>query len=220
MFVCCFAVTADADSIYDTAKAISSGKTYSTKILSDGDYIDYKINVSQKGELSIKVKFEMAQTYIFVLDDFGGVVKRLGVDSTSGEFHGGYDYAEWNSKTEVYSGTLRYEVGSGTYYIRIKRGEYVWNKGSGNITFTANFPSKSTSSNAFAGIGFSMKVGKTMQLYIMTSGELDSTPVWSSSDKSVATVSSNGKVKAKKDGVVSITVKIGKQKSVVYIIVE
>lgn len=56
---------------------------------------------------------------------------------------------------------------------------------------------------------YTMKVGKTYTLKVKgTTAKVK----WSSSDKSIATVSKKGKVKAKKPGVVTITAKVKKKK--------
>ena len=54
-----------------------------------------------------------------------------------------------------------------------------------------------------------LKVGQTLQLKVTGTKKK---PKWTSSKKSVATVSSKGRVKAKKKGTATITAKVGKKK--------
>ena len=109
---------------------------------------------------------------------------------------------EWDSSTEIASATYTYDIKKGTYYIRlISLGE------NGKLSVTATFPSSETdSSSKISCITIPMKVGGTMQLST-DGGDKDIT--WSSSKSSVATVSSSGRVTAKKSGTTVITAKSG-----------
>ena len=211
MFVCCFSVQASADSIEDTAKSISNGKSYSTQLYNYEDHADYKINATKSGTLKIKISSaKISSTYIYVYDSDGNDVKLSEKSVSSGNAnyrsYGGCTICDWKDTVEKFVGTLSYSIKKGTYYIRFTRYS---GSGSGKITFSATFPSSSSSSGKITGIAVPMKVNGTMQLAAAGASGTSGTVTWSSSDKSVASVSSNGKVTAKKKGIAVITAKLG-----------
>lgn len=216
MFMCCFAVQASAESIYNTAKAISSGKSYSTQLYNDGDTADYKITATKSGSLVIKLTSQMYRTDVYVYDSDGNMVQLSDRKATSGEANwDSYDYCSynyWNETVEKFAGTLTYGIKKGTYYIRFER--YIrWSNtysGNGKINFTATFPTSTSSSTAKINyLSIPMKVGSTMQLSAVLSKTTIASVTWSSSKSSVASVSSKGKVTAKKAGSTVITAKLG-----------
>lgn len=199
MLVCCFAVSAGAESVFDTAKAINSGKKY-TKELKHYECADYKITANKSGKLVLKLIADIYEVEINVCDSDGAKLDPKEYKSASG-----YSYINkmrWDSSTEIASATYTYDIKKGTYYIRlISLGE------KGKLNVTATFPSSETdSSSKISCITIPMKVGGTMQL----STDAGSTGItWSSSKSSVAAVSSAGKVTAKKAGTTVITAKSG-----------
>ena len=199
MLVCCFAVQAGAASVFDTAKAINSGKKY-TKELKYNECADYKITANKSGKLVLKLTADIYRVEINVCDSDGAKLDPEEYKSASG--YSWYNKMEWDSSTEIASATYTYDIKKGTYYIRlISLGE------KGKLNVTATFPSSETdSSSKISCITIPMKVGGTMQL--STDGG-DKGITWSSSKSSVATVSSAGKVTAKKAGTTVITAKSG-----------
>lgn len=199
MLVCCFAVQAGAASVFDTAKAINSGKKY-TKELKHNECADYKITANKSGKLVLKLTADIYRVEINVCDSDGAKLDPEEYKSASG--YSWYNKMEWDSSTEIASATYTYDIKKGTYYIRlISLGE------KGKLNVTATFPSSETdSSSKISCITIPMKVGGTMQL--STDGG-DKGITWSSSKSSVATVSSAGKVTAKKAGTTVITAKSG-----------
>ena len=213
MFMCFFAVQASAESIYNTAKAISSGKSYSTQLYNYRDTADYKITATKSGSLVIKLTSQMYLTEVYVYDSDGNMVQLSDRKATSGEakWHSDnyYSYNYWNETVEKFAGTLTYGIKKGTYYIRFERAS---DSGSGNgkINFTATFPTTSSSSTAKINyLSIPMKVGSTMQLSAVLSKTTVASVTWSSSKSSVASVTSKGKVTAKKAGSTVITAKLG-----------
>ena len=199
MLVCCFAVQAGAASVFDTAKAINSGKKY-TKELKYNECADYKITANKSGKLVLKLIADIYRVEINVCDSDGAKLDPEEYKSASG--YSWYNKMEWDSSTEIASATYTYDIKKGTYYIRIIS---LGKKGKLNVT--ATYPSSETdSSSKISCITIPMKVGDTMQL----TTDAGSTGItWSSSKSSVAAVSSAGKVTAKKAGTTVITAKSG-----------
>lgn len=199
MLVCCFAVQAGAASVFDTAKAINSGKKYTKELKSD-ECADYKITANKSGKLVLKLTADIYRVEINVCNSDGAKLDPEEYKSASG--YSWYNKMEWDSSTEIASATYTYDIKKGTYYIRIIS---LGKKGKLNVT--ATYPSSETdSSSKISCITIPMKVGDTMQL----TTDAGSTGItWSSSKSSVAAVSSAGKVTAKKAGTTVITAKSG-----------
>lgn len=109
-----------------------------------------------------------------------------------------YDLREYVSSGKHYQWIRSGDYDAGTYYLKM------WcelkNDG-GNYTYFARIiPSK----DADLEICISLKKGKSIQLGAIISNCKDKKLTWSSSKKSVATVSSSGKVKALKKGTARI----------------
>ena len=133
-----------------------------------------------------------------------------------------YDYDDlilgWDESSRRFTGSVTYKIGKGTYYIRIERLVGVAQDGTGKIKIKASFPSSiSTSSSSSSssstttkstGIAVPVRINSTLQLYALSSGSAV-TATWSSSDKTVATVDSSGRVTGKKKGSAVITAKFG-----------
>ena len=76
----------------------------------------------------------------------------------------------------------------------------------GTYKLTATYPSK-TAEKEFSYLGITLKKGSTMQLEAVDADKGNIS--WSSSKKSIVTVSSTGKLTAKKKGTAIITCKSG-----------
>ena len=212
------AVTAGADSIYDTAKAISSGKSVST-ILPGWGTADYKVTVSGSGTLKFSVESQMYELDLYVYDSDGNKISTIANTDTSGRSSNiGQTCNEmfWNSTTERYKGTVSYSVKSGTYYIRFDR-YCSSNDGNGKLTFTATYPTGSSSKAKINYITLNLSKGDTLSLGADITGSGKVT--WKSSKSSVASVSSAGKVTAKSKGSAIITAKVGKTTKKIKIVV-
>lgn len=203
-------VTASADSIYDTATAISSGKSVSTILPRNSDTADYKMTVSGNGTLKFNIESHMDELKLQVYDSDGNLLSTTANTTTSGscsyigrESH----YMYWNSTIEKYSGTVSYTVKSGTYYARFKRTSSYSGYGNGKIIFTATYPtSESTAKLNY--ITINMECGDTLSLGADMTGTGEVT--WKSSKPKVAVISETGKVTAKSRGTTVISAKCGK----------
>ena len=203
------AVTAGADSIYDTAEAVSSGKSVSTTLPHYYDTADYKAVAAESGTLEISIESHMPSVRVYVYDADGSKLTTAENTTTTGSCTsaGKTDHdVKWNNTVEKYSGTVSYAVGAGTYYIRFYRnssGTY----GSGKLTFTATYPtSESTAKLNY--ITINMERGDTLSLGADMTGTGEVT--WKSSKPKVAAVSSTGKITAKSRGTTVISAKCGK----------
>lgn len=208
---------ASADSIYDTATSISSGKAVS-KTLSNYMSASYKIKVSKDGELKLKITSHMQYLYVSVYDSNGNSVDKSSKSISSGEcyFSRYYttDYCKWNDIVEKFEGTVSYPVSKGDYYICFERYS---TEGNGKLSFTATFPSTATTAK-ISYLTLELSKGSSIKLgaIVTPSG---SAVKWTSSKTSVATVSSTGKVTAKAKGTTIITAKSGTSTKSIKIIV-
>lgn len=213
-------IGAAAESIYDTASAIQSGKKYSARLYNYEDTADYKITVAKNGTLKLNFDAQISFMYIYVYDADGNPLEVADINLTaytsdyilssrSGQTHFS---SKWNYTTEHLKGTVTYAVGKGTYYIRFFRGS---GSGNGKLSFTATYPSSSSSSKSAKISYLSMTLGKgsSVQLGTVLSGSSSSQKVtWTSSKSSVVSVSSSGKISCKKKGTATITAKLGSSK--------
>lgn len=218
------AVTVGADSIANTATAITSGKAVSTILPSYEDTADYKITVKSAGTLKLSVESQMSQASVCVYDSDGNKLSTIANTTTSGwcSSIGEYThYMNWNSTIEKYKGTVSYSVKAGTYYIRFERTNRT---GNGKLTFTATYPSGTSSSGSSSAsnakvhyIVLYLEKGDRLSLgATITKG---AKVTWKSSNTSVASVSSSGKLTAKGKGSAIITAKCGSSSKTIKVIV-
>lgn len=210
--VLAMAVPVSADSIFDTAKNIDSGKKV-TKTLDTGKSMDYKITPTEKGTATVKVTAKTFMFYFYVYDEDGNDVlydyeTTMGskdLTSKKGFF--------WDSKAETFKGTFSFDVKANkTYYIKIER--YNWSsQGNGKFEASFKYPTGETAPTAL--MSLTLKKGDTVQL-----GANGDNAKWSTSQKSVATVSNSGLVTAVKKGKAVITLKCGSKTQTIEIVVE
>ncbi len=218
-------VPVSADSIFDTAKEITSGKSYKITLEDEGDVSDYKVEVSDKGTLSINFTSNMEYLNIFVMDSDGASIKLSDKEAKSGRYYNDNYGFKWNEELEVCNASAKYSVKKGTYYIRFKRCSITKTvKGSGDLKFSVSYPGESnekvSDSSAKDCITIYLDKGDTLQLGALFGGKENSSIKWSSSDKKVAKVSSKGVVKAAAEGKTVITAKSGKKSVSIVVIVE
>lgn len=213
--------TAGADSIYDTATSISSGKAVSTTLYSAGNCADYKVKVTEKGLLKLNVTAEMSTLHIYIYDTNGDKIELADREVSSGKCskynisEGDGTYCTWNSTVERFIGTVNYQVSKGDYYIRFKR---YGSTGNGKLSFTATFPSTTAPTTKISYLTLELTKGTSIKLGAVVT-PTGSTVTWKSSNSSVATVSSTGKVTAKTKGSAIITAKSGTSTQKIKIIV-
>lgn len=216
MLMTALCVPASAESIEDTAKKITSGKTYSETLYDSSSNADYKIVVTKSGTLKINFTSKMSSMDIIVYDSNGNTVSYDDISVSSGyiEWYNGSREIDtvWNSTIEKCSGTVTYKVKKGTYYVRFDRDSYS-SEGSRKITFTATFPSSSSSSSSSSAkisyLSIEVPKGSKMQLAAVVSAKTSQSVSWSSSKSSVVSVTSKGKITAKAKGTAVITAKLG-----------
>ena len=190
----------------DTASRIESGKTYSGNTESPRWY---KID-TEKGTLKISFQFTCINYSTQVVgiynkdgeavypDDMNASVGRL--SSISSDFRGIKD-----SATDIFKGTASYTVKKGTYYVKVSHENFA---NLSNYKLKVTTPGTDSSSSAkLTALSTTLKAGETLTFAPVTSAS-GAKVAWSSSDKSVATVS-GGKITAVKAGTADITCKCG-----------
>lgn len=207
-----------ADSIEDTATAITSGKSVSTNLYAKEDKKDYKISVNSSGKLTISLESQMKEVDIYLFDMNGNKIEAISTDASSGKanYRSSYGCTEcfWNDTIEKFKGSVSYSVSSGTYYIRFQRHS---SHGNGKLTFTATYPSTTAKKAKISYININLAKGSTLSLgATVTNG---GTVTWKSSNSSVVTVSSAGSITAKGKGSAIITAKCGSSSKKVKIVV-
>lgn len=207
-------VSAGAESIENTAKLISSGSKVSGTMY-DGESLTYKVNVNKKGILKINFTAKCDYLAVFVYDKNGNRVNESDVEYVSGKSWSIYDIGEsyidfgWNEILEKIVANLQYTVDKGTYYIEFYSGRDF--EGSGKLNFTATFPSSSSysSSAKIRYLSMTLKKGSSIQLGTVLTSSTSSATKWSTSNSSVVSVTSKGRITAKKKGTAIITAKLG-----------
>ncbi|MDE6031894.1 MAG: Ig-like domain-containing protein [Oscillospiraceae bacterium] len=197
MSVCAF-----AEPIGENAVILSDGiKNTEGKVeKSSGTHTDYKYVVDKKGILDITINTSTSHFSVVMVDADGVEVEPLGVDFKSGKAGNNKNYYRWQDSTEKFVGTISYKVDKGTYYFRISRGT---NKdGDGKLTVTATRRDDPTTK--LECFNLTLKKGDKLTLGA-TATTKNAKLVWSSSKKTVATVSAKGVVTAKKAGTTIIT---------------
>lgn len=214
--------------LYDEKVTVDSSdiKTIKSKTKYTGDtskslYNWYKISVAQDGKVVIDYKTSGENTNLFLLDSESEPVDWYNHEIESGrldvEKETDHVYAIRNGKK--FEGKISYSVKKGTYYIVILPGNHSTKYG-GEYTFTATFPQagasdeKTSLSGDIKYLSLTMAEGDSFTLAAV--GTSNSAKVqYTSSDTSVVTVSSKGKIKAKNPGNADITVKCGKDTLVI-----
>lgn len=208
MVIGTFAVSVSADSIYDTAVNLPSGKSQSFT-LSSYQQKDYKVKLSKSGTLTININSSIAMSGLWLYDADGNKIAPNEYNFTTGKGSANSErlLCEWNSTTENFKCTVKYELKKGTYYIRYEKNNY--SKGNGKTTFKATYGSSADgSSGKISYLTLEMEVGDTLRLGAVAE-PADAEIKWTSSKTNVATVSASGKVTAKKEGSTIITAKSG-----------
>lgn len=202
-------LTVLADSLFDEAKEIGSGKKVTKTLENYGDYLIYKITPTEKGTAYIKIKADTAKTSFFVFDSDGTSLE-FAEESTSGERK--KEFLFRSVDTGFYKGTLSFDVKANkTYYIKIVRSTSI---GDGKYEVSFSYPTGESTDDAFLTV--TLKKGDTLQLGANVTGDV----TYSTSKKAVATVTTKGTVTAVKAGTATITVKSGSKSVKVKVIVQ
>lgn len=125
--------------------------------------------------------------------------------TTGSERHQNKGYARLSCDSNLLKSkaTLEYNLKKGTYYVRAVGEAYSYVHGKTSISFS--YPQDEDAK--ITSFTVTLKKGDTLQLGTILSGDGDVT--WSTSKKSVATVTSKGKVTAKGKGKAVTTAKTG-----------
>lgn len=200
---------------------VKSGATFTRKSSSSKSKT-YKIEVSKKGYLTIDFESTAPTVFLRVSDAEG---RR--VSGTPTIFGGRADLAAKSTeititkdgRKDLTSGKVSYIVDKGTHYIEVY-GNSKKTKESGQTVMKFTYPATSSNTSKTSGdatidsatgkitaLTITLKKGSSLQLGTTTSGK--GSVSWSTSKRSVASVSSKGKVTAKAKGSAVITAKLG-----------
>ena len=135
-------------------------------------------------------------------------------ESETGEATSGYSNMSLfqNTNVEKYKGKLHFNASKkGTYYFHFYRQIYYLDNGinGGDTTFKITAPGESSPKAELDYLSVTLEKGDTLKLGAVLTEDSDDKVTWKSSKTSVATVSSSGKVTAKKKGTATITAKLG-----------
>ncbi|MDD7428975.1 MAG: Ig-like domain-containing protein [Oscillospiraceae bacterium] len=173
------AFTASARSVFDGAITMEEKELYSLDNVNIGDYVYYKITLKSSGDLTIRWSY-------------GGGVNAELYDSNAyiiqESFFIGYNCADEITIENVKKGTYYLKVFGTQSYTACVRDLYYVFKSDG--TAPADEPT--------AVIALRLKKGDTARVTVVTD-DYDGSITWTSTKKSVATVS-KGKITAKKKG--------------------
>ncbi len=228
------AFSCSAASILDTAKAIKSGRTYKTTLSTGYTDNDYKIVVSEAGELKIKFSASCNSVCIILYDSSGNTVpvkdftEEAGyVSMLGGGVGDGFVEFQWNSSVDKAAGTVKFDVKKGTYYIRattnrVKNTSLFDNNkviiaGTGEYSFKATYPN-AESKYKVKYLSLTLNKGNSIDLGVALTANAKVS--WTSSNEKVAKVSSDGKVTAVAKGSAIITAKVGNSSKKMKIIVK
>lgn len=208
MVVSALCVTAFADTT-SKAKAVDSGKkiSYTPEL---GEERLFKVNLSKAGTLKLNIVSASFGTFVTVYDsDMAEEFKPEEVENIAGHIYGSPEVNIYISSGAAKSKcNIEYKLKKGTYIIAVRTGQNGSVDGKTSVSFS--YPqdkSESSDSAKITSFSVTLKKGSTLQLGTILSGEGDVT--WSTSKKSVATVSKNGKITAKAKGTAVITAKTG-----------
>lgn len=212
LMVTAMSVCAFADQ-YSDAKALNNKKTVSESIKRDVTKL-YKVTTASDGEISLDWSTSMEWFEIRVIDEDGvsQKVSRCDVKASSllaGGENDNFIDCVYDKDSQKFTASAAFTVKKGTYYVKIwtpRAYGLGLNTEEGTYKLTATYPSK-TAEKEFSYLGITLKKGSTMQLEAVDADKGNIS--WSSSKKSIVTVSSTGKLTAKKKGTAIITCKSG-----------
>lgn len=207
-------VPAGAESIFTSAKSIKSGTRYTFEIDKKHTVYNYKIKVTKSGEMKVNITHYLDGVEFRLYDSDGKFIEIGENDTKTGGFYAWYQALTWSKDTETFKGTLMYDVKPGTYYLQFSIYAYCNVYGKGNFYVTTPGGSSSSdetsvsSSSSNATIKITMDEGDKISLGALVSGK-EKEVKWTSSKKSVAKVSSKGRVSAESEGTATLTAKSG-----------
>lgn len=196
---------------YDEAIAIDSGETVEGTI-DPGESIYYEITTKSSGTLTVTWSYGSIWSCLYVYDEDGAYIPVETLEIKAGRLRSGGEgedsiEGKWSGASEKFSVTSTYKVTKGTYYIQCEDGSSYSKDGDHKSKLTVTYPTEEKEVK-ISYLGLTMKKGDTLQLSAILTGGKEKT-TWTSSKKKVASITSSGKVTAKKKGSTIITAKCG-----------
>lgn len=222
MMVTALCIPASAANDYDGAKLVDSGKkvSFTTKYneydnLGKGWGIGipniYKVDLSKAGTLKLTVVSQTGSIFVQLLDEeateYIDYNEIKSITGNAQHHHEGYAWIHCDSNLKKSKTTLEYKLKKGTYFVRVVGTSNSEINGKTSVSFSYPQAEKKSDTAEITSFEISLKKGNTIQLGAILSGE--GNVKWSTSKKSVATVSSKGKITAKAKGTAVITAKVG-----------
>ncbi len=197
-------VTAGAD-IFDTAEEIGIGEI-DTSLNDYGDKEIYKVNVKADGNLTINYEAHM-DFDLYVYDFDGSLLVCDTTEASTGSCK--YDSRNPHVKIECNDvvgtaiGVVTYKLEKGVYYVLlVKRSDT-----GTSLTLDLDFPDEE--SPEITSLQLTLSKGSSFKLSAIIIGDSNQKIKWKSSNSSVVSVTSKGKIKAKKAGTAIITATLG-----------
>ena len=180
------------------AKPVSFGQTIKGQIALNDRYDFYKIRLTSKMKLKIAMNSYMQYYTLHIYNPSGKELWSTG-------------YNEWNKDRGRRSDSHYIDLPAGTYYIKVTgywSSNNDWDASTGNYNFRLSQSAVSMKLNKKK---VTLDIKKSYTLKTTLYPKTGEAVTWSSGDKSIATVSSKGVVKAKKTGCTVITAKVGNE---------
>lgn len=190
---------------------VKSGAQYSTQLYDYDDTVTFRANVGGSGTLKISFAAKMDIVDVIVVDASKRIISPKSIEVKKGtDLSSYYSYVvgRRNSTEKMFASVSKYNVKKGTYYIHVRYGGAAGldHYGTGKMSLIATYPTKgSASDGSIRYMAVKLDRNSSMTLGLALDEYLDTTVTWSSSNKNVATVSSSGRVIAKKKGQAVIT---------------
>lgn len=190
---------------FDNAQKVEIGDTVKGE-MSDYGTTYYRIDVAEKGTLIVDFTTQIRATYWSLFDEDGAYVTvathKMKAGSSNGEAGSETFRVLENQTSQKATGTITYNVNKGSYYLALQNDNPY-----GGKSYKVTFSFKKSNAKEFSYLGITMKKGSTMQLEAVDADKDDIS--WKSNKKSIVTVSSTGKLTAKKKGTAIITCESG-----------
>lgn len=223
-------VTASASTLAENARHIDSGVNYNFNVKGYENWTstDYNailsVDATDSGTLSFYLECNSKSVRFYLYDENGNTLSTSNIYTETGTareytFPNNSVYAERSSAFEKYVGTLSYNVTPGTYYLKVEGYWKNYAPDSIQLSVMADVPEKEIVAEIeyftiTLNVGDKIKLGAIVN---MAGSDVE----WTTSKKSVASVTSKGTVKAKKAGSAIIKAMYGSNSYVkVKIIVE
>lgn len=177
--------TASAKGPFDGAVKMEFMEYYDHNFQTKGEVITYKVDIKKRGTLYFRCLNVLDGTETKVYNSSGDLLKDYGLSGM------GSDYTWWTDDSKK----LEIEK-SGTYYIQIKARK-------DNVSIKDYYIKFDPTDKPTIAFKLTMKKGTSVSLGAVTEN-YDGKVTWTSTKKTVATVSTTGKITAKKAGTTTV----------------